>query len=354
MQPPSIPQPPQVAAGAAVAAVAVSHPSSLPSHTQQQPPPLVTMLQADEKRQMPLVEDVDDEYDYEALPKNTSLASNLMAGAFAGIMEHTVMYPVDAIKTRMQVVSVSNTGYTGISNAISRISATEGARALWRGITSVAIGAGPAHAVYFSVYEFTKNAFGGNEGTGYHPIATSLAGACATIASDALMNPFDVIKQRMQLAGSRFPNIAACAGSVYRNEGFSAFYISYPTTLFMNIPLTALNFTTYEALSKLLNPHRRYDPLTHCVAGGLAGAVAAAVTTPMDVIKTFLQTKGSSQDIEIRRARSLVDAARIIYQREGLSGFMRGLRPRIIANMPSTAICWTSYEMAKFYLYKSW
>ncbi|KAK9366480.1 mitochondrial carrier domain-containing protein [Lipomyces kononenkoae] len=351
MQPPPIPQPPQVAA--AVAAVAVSHPSSLPPHTEQQPQPSVPMLKVDDKQELPGAEEAE-EYDYESLPKNTSLTSNLVAGAFAGIMEHTVMYPVDAIKTRMQVVSVTNAGYTGISNAISRISATEGGRALWRGITSVAIGAGPAHAIYFSCYEFTKNVFGGNEGTGYHPIATSFAGACATIASDALMNPFDVIKQRMQLAGSRFPNIAACAASIYRNEGFSAFYISYPTTLFMNIPLTALNFTTYEALSKLLNPHRRYDPLTHCVAGGLAGAVAAAATTPMDVIKTFLQTKGTSQDIEIRSARSLADAARIIYRREGLPGFLRGLRPRIISSMPSTAICWTSYEMAKFYLYKSW
>ncbi|KAK9383384.1 mitochondrial carrier domain-containing protein [Kockiozyma suomiensis] len=263
------------------------------------------------------------------------------------------MYPVDAIKTRMQVVSTGAASYSGISNAISRISATEGARALWRGITSVALGAGPAHAVYFAVYESSKQAFGGNEGTGYHPIATSLAGACATTASDALMNPFDVIKQHMQLPGSRFANISACARSIYRTEGFSAFYLSYPTTLIMNIPLTAINFTSYEALSKLMNPQRKYDPLSHCVAGGLAGAVAAAATTPLDVIKTFLQTKGTSTDAEIRNTRSFVDAAGVIYRREGVRGFMRGLKPRIIANMPSTAICWTSYEMAKFYLYKS-
>ncbi|KAK9448596.1 mitochondrial carrier domain-containing protein [Limtongia smithiae] len=300
----------------------------------------------------PIEEEEEDEFDYEALPKNTTLASNLMAGAFAGIMEHTVMYPIDAIKTRMQDVNVRGRSYTSISNAISRISATEGARTLWRGITSVAIGAGPAHAVYFSVYEFTKNALGGNE-AGYHPLATSLAGACATTAADALMNPFDVIKQRMQLYGSKFPNIGACALSIYKVEGFSAFYLSYPTTLAMNVPLTALNFTTYEALSKLLNPDRKYDPLTHCVAGGLAGAVAAAATTPMDVIKTFLQTKGTSPDPEIKNCKSLMEAARIIYRREGPRGFIRGLRPRIVSNMPSTAICWTSYEMAKFYLYKS-
>ncbi|KAK9459960.1 mitochondrial carrier domain-containing protein [Lipomyces oligophaga] len=328
--------------------------SSSPSPSSSTPAPIAPIHTPHTTAPGQPIEEEEDEYDYEALPKNTSLASNLVAGAFAGIMEHSVMYPVDAIKTRMQIISSGGSSYSGISNAISRISATEGVRALWRGVTSVVIGAGPAHAVYFGVYEVTKQYFGGNEGSGYHPIATSLAGACATISSDALMNPFDVIKQRMQLSGSRYPNIYACASSVYRAEGFSAFYLSYPTTLLMNVPLTALNFTTYEALSKVLNPDRRYDPLTHCVAGGLAGAVAAAATTPLDVVKTLLQTKGSSNDIEIRNSRSFVDAAKIIYRRDGFSGFLRGLRPRIVANMPSTAICWTSYEMAKFYLYKSW
>lgn len=52
--------------------------------------------------------------------------------------------------------------YTGIGNAFTRISATEGARALWRGLSSVVLGAGPAHAVHFGAYEFVKEAAGGN------------------------------------------------------------------------------------------------------------------------------------------------------------------------------------------------
>lgn len=70
---------------------------------------------------------------------------------------------------------------------------------------------GPAHAVYFATYEAVKQAMGGNEGHGtdHHPLAAgtynfspcangmlmttpkATSGACATIASDALMNPFD-------------------------------------------------------------------------------------------------------------------------------------------------------------------
>jgi Mitochondrial carrier protein len=258
--------------------------------------------------------------------------------------EHTVMYPVDAIKTRMQVVNPSPSAmYSGMVNAISQISAQEGSRTLWKGVSSVVVGAGPAHAVYFATYEIVKQGLGGNAGgaTDHHPLAVATAGACATIASDALMNPFDVVKQRMQVHGSAYKTINECARHVFKTEGFSAFYVSYPTTLTMTVPFTALQFTAYESMSKVLNPSRKYDPFTHSVAGGLAGAAAAGVTTPLDVIKTLLQTRGTARDAEIRNCSGLWQAAKIIKEREGWAGFMRGWRPRIVTTMPSTAICWS-------------
>ena len=134
--------------------------------------------------------------------------------------------------------------------------------------------------------------------------------------------------------------MAQCARQVYKNEGLKAFYVSYPTTLCMTVPYTALQFMAYEFISKIMNPPRTYDPLTHCVAGGLAGGFAAGLTTPLDVIKTLLQTRGTASDVKIRTAKGLVVAASIIKQRHGYLGFFRGWRPRIITAMPSTAICW--------------
>lgn len=52
------------------------------------------------------------------------------------------------------------------------------------------MGAGPAHAVYFGAYEVVKDVTGGNQ-AGHHFASTAFAGASATIASDAFMNPFD-------------------------------------------------------------------------------------------------------------------------------------------------------------------
>jgi len=290
-----------------------------------------------------------EEVDYEALSPNAGLAVNMMAGALAGITEHSVMFPIDSIKTRMQVFATSQAAiYSGIGNAFTRISSTEGVRALWRGVSSVILGAGPAHAVHFGTYEAIKDLTGGNrEGNPNQWLSTSLAGATATVASDALMNPFDVIKQRMQVHQSEFRSMFTCARTVFRTEGLSAFYVSYPTTLTMTVPFTAAQFTVYEQIKKLMNPSGVYSPGSHIVAGGVAGAVAAGLTTPLDVAKTLLQTRGTSSDTEIRHCKGMVDAFKIIWRRDGFRGFGRGLTPRVVTHMPSNALSWLSYEFFK-------
>lgn len=40
-----------------------------------------------------------------------------------------------------------------------------------------------------------------------------------------------------------------------------------------------------------LNKERKYNPVVHVFAGGAAGAAASAVTTPLDVMKTLLNTQ---------------------------------------------------------------
>ncbi|RYP06332.1 hypothetical protein DL765_009548 [Monosporascus sp. GIB2] len=303
----------------------------------------------------PNAEPVED-YDYESLPPNFSLTQNMVAGAFAGIAEHTVMYPIDAIKTRMQIINPSaNAVYRGMIQGTLKIATGEGVLKLWRGMSSVVVGAGPAHAVYFATYEAVKHLMGGNRAGVHHPLAAATSGACATIASDALMNPFDVIKQRMQIQNSSkvYRSMFDCAKYVYRNEGLSAFYISYPTTLSMTVPFTALQFLAYESISTVMNPSKHYDPFTHCTAGAVAGGFAAALTTPMDVIKTMLQTRGSATEPELRSVNGFAAGCRLLYRREGLRGFFKGVRPRVVTTMPSTAICWSAYEASKAYFIRS-
>ncbi|KAJ3363494.1 Fe(2+) transporter [Allomyces javanicus] len=317
--------------------------------------------------------------DYEALPETAGPVAHMVAGALAGITEHTVMYPVDAIKTRLQMLApqravaaavASGNGaailaagppqYAGTAEAFARIASTEGLRSLWRGVSSVVVGAGPAHALYFATYEYfkglalTMQAAGSGSASSdvIDPMWAAGAGATATVLQDALMNPFDVCKQRMQaFSGAQYRSLLHCATTLVRNEGFfRAFYTSYPTTLSMSIPYQSLHFATYEAVSEAINPDHVYDPRAHMAAGATAGALAAAVTTPLDVAKTLLQTQGESPDPAIRAARGMRDAVRLVFQREGYRGFAKGWAPRVLSHMPATAICWTTYEYFKYFV----
>ncbi|ODO00536.1 solute carrier family 25 (mitochondrial iron transporter), member 28/37 [Cryptococcus wingfieldii CBS 7118] len=313
----------------------------------------------------------EEEHDYESLPVGHGWATNMAAGALAGISEHAAIFPLDLVKTRMQVLAPlthglslsSSASSSGTAAAAARsapppqlntilshlrsISTTEGLRSLWRGVASVILGAGPAHAAHFGMYEFVREVSGGRN-EGWQGVGgTALAGAMATVSSDALMNPFDVIKQRMQIRNSPHRTVLSCSRTLYATEGLSAFYVSYPTTLTMSVPFTAVQFTSYEYLKTVLNPSGAYSPMTHVIAGGVAGGLAAAVTTPLDVAKTLLQTRGSSSDARIRGARGMGEALRIIWERDGARGLRRGMWPRVLTVAPSTAISWMSYEFFK-------
>jgi hypothetical protein len=99
----------------------------------------------------------------------------------------------------------------------------------------------------------------------------------------------------MQMRHSPYRSVLHCAKSVYHAEGLHAFYVSYPPTLTMTVPFTAVQFSVYESLKSLINPEGGYSPITHVVAGGVAGGVAAAVTTPLDVAKVSDNGPGSAE-----------------------------------------------------------
>lgn len=283
--------------------------------------------------------------DYEELPPGTSPLVNLTAGALAGIFEHTVTFPLDSVKTRLQ----SNHSAPSLRVELESFASRAGFARLWKGVWSVVIGAGPAHAIYFAAYEQCKELLARpGQDEWRRSLNHGASGAAATILSDAVMTPFDVIKQRLQLLQHR--TIATCVRSLIRNEGFKSLYLSYPTTLLLNVPFHSIQFPTYELAQDLLNPERAYSPLVHCVSGGLAGGVAAAATCPIDVLKTALQTRGLLPPEQAKLISGPLSAAKFVLQRRGWSGLWAGVLPRILAHMPATAACWTIYEYFKMFL----
>ncbi|KNA22007.1 hypothetical protein SOVF_038000 [Spinacia oleracea] len=276
----------------------------------------------------------------------------MVAGSIAGCAEHMAMFPVDTIKTRMQALGSCPIKTAGVRTALRSILQSDGPAGLYRGIAAMGLGAGPAHAVYFSMYEFFKKSFSG--GNPNNHVAHAMSGVCATVMSDAVLTPMDMVKQRLQLSGGNggaYRGVWDCVKLVLKNEGFGAFYASYRTTVIMNAPFTAVHFATYEAAKKGLteiSPDTADDErlVVHATAGAAAGALAAVITTPLDVVKTQLQCQGVC-GCDRFSSGSIRDVLKTIVKKDGYRGLMRGWAPRMMFHAPAAAICWSTYEAAK-------
>ncbi len=60
--------------------------------------------------------------------------------------------------------------------------------------------------------------------------------------------------------------------------------------------------TTYSMCQSLLNPNKEYNPYIHFAAGAIAGGVGSAVTMPLDVCKTLLNTQEAGVLKQLRQA----------------------------------------------------
>merc|ERR1719343_1811101 len=87
------------------------------------------------------------------------------------------------------------------------------------------------------------------------------------------------------------------------------------------------------------SPQRNSTMLTtisgYFLCAGFSGGVAAAITSPLDVLKTRYQTQKELGFFELIRST---------YRSSGLTGFFRGTLPRICLATPAAAVSWGTYE----------
>lgn len=87
---------------------------------------------------------------------------------------------------------------------------------------------------------------------------------------------------------------------------------------------------------------RKLSPQTiNFLAGGIAGSVASTITTPLEVIKTQLQSsfaKGRQSPLQICRQ---------IAKTDGMLGFFKGMGPTLVGIIPSRAIYFWAYSTSK-------
>jgi len=310
---------------------------------------------------------MDDDVDYESLGGKYPMSVNAAAGAIAGYFEHVAVYPIDVVKTRMQTIRTGCAPTT--SNPIREIQNIyrfEGGRALLRGSGAVLMGCGPAHAFQFCIYEKTKSYLDNKKVPYLSNYNANIGGALGAFFHDLWMNPCEVLKQRLQMKNSPYINqsYGRIANSIYRQEGLRAFYLSFGTQLSMNVPFAFIHFGLYDQVKKQLNPDNRWDPISNAVCGAVSGGTAAFVTTPLDVIKTVLNTqenfttqqgctpceksckvKGTLHIGTIRAAIHHINSTRLT--RNPLTPYFRGCWARVLQAAPGCALSWIAYEFMK-------
>lgn len=330
--------------------------------------------------------------EWEERDESVPFGVHMIAGSFAGLMEHILLLPLDNIKTHMQTSSSS------FSSAFREIR-SGGLMNFYAGSRVVAVGCVPSHALFFLNYEFWKKQFGTQDEPNL--FKNMGLGASSALFHDLIMTPCDMIKQRMQLSNLGYTTIVK---ESFRKEGISTFWRSFPVNFVSNLPAATITVAANENLrfvyKKFVGDLKVHS---HFICASVAGMISACLTTPLDNIRTRLNTQlfhvenrskiksidphfsaspsnsrqtfskvqkafsqhnhphagacpcnplspsNGSQTKPVKYPDALC-AVKIILKEEGLRGFFKGVSPRVANQSLSAGLSWTIYEAAKSFL----
>lgn len=298
-------------------------------------------------------------------------------GAIAGAFGEGMLHPIDTIKTRIQsqVILSGSQNEKSIIQMVHTVWASDGLRGFYRGIAPGVTGSLATGATYFGVIESTKKWIDDTHPNLGGHWAHFIAGAVGDTLGSVVYVPCEVLKQRMQIQGTRkywssvvmkdsthlrpgtqmygyYSGMFKAGRSIWKEQGLRGLYAGYWSTLARDVPFAGLMVTFYEALKDLsdfgkqkLFPNSNYrvnGSLEGLLLGGLAGGLSAYLTTPLDVIKTRLQVQGATL-----RYNGWLDAVHRIWLAEGAKGMFRGSIPRIIWYIPASALTFMTVEFLR-------
>jgi hypothetical protein len=215
---------------------------------------------------------------------------------------------------------------------------------MYAGLPSALLGSMPSAASFFVVYDGVKRGLIKKDTPQSHQAyAHILASSLGEIAACAIRVPTEVIKQRAQaglFGGSAllgFQDILSLRGT----DGFTTMirelYRGAGVTIMREIPFTIVQFSLWEYFkaSYSSRQHRLQGRQPGSVTaaesalfGSMAGAIAAGLTTPLDVLKTRIMLARKDSSTSTKRAGAL-RVLKQIWMQEGVSGLFRGFVPRV-------------------------
>lgn len=246
------------------------------------------------------------------------------------------MFPLDTLKTRLQ----SSAGFR----------AAGGFRGIYSGVGSAIVGSAPGAALFFVSYESVKKRFAsagrGDYGeAGIHMLAASIG----EVAACAVRVPTEVVKQRAQ--AKQHPSSLSALTFILKQRQthglahvWRELYRGWGITVIREVPFTVIQFPLWEGMKKWSLRQRetgkRSDvtALESALFGSISGAIAAALTTPLDVLKTRMMLANQRE--------SVLAITNRIWSQEGGRVFFSGIGPRTMWISIGGAVFLGSYQWA--------
>ena len=169
--------------------------------------------------------------------------------------------------------------------------------------------------------------------------------------------PVEVVKQRAQ---AFHMNSVQVLQQTLRQSGWSGLYRGYASTIMREIPFSMIQFSLWEhtkqawanwqQTSTTTTTTTAVEPYQAMICGSFSGAIAAFLTTPLDVAKTQIMLQdfgGSSRSIDNNNKSVPIRyfyTIRSIFKHKGLQGLWAGALPRVVWISIGGAIFLGGYE----------
>lgn len=134
---------------------------------------------------------------------------------------------------------------------------------------------------------------------------------------------------------------------VWRAEGLPGLWKGAGTSLFIGVPSATAYILTYDHLVHVvLPPLIQNDTLVPLSAGIMARTTITSLISPLELIRTNLQSTPLSPD-KPHTLRSVLTSVRSVVSQKGIGYLWRGLSPSLWRDVPFSGFYWASYETWK-------
>ena len=260
------------------------------------------------------------------------------SGAIAGGIETMIVWPMEYIKTQLQLQSkLKAPKYHGILSCAKYTMNTTGFLSFYRGLVPTLIGSIPKAGIRFGGVSQVKNLLRKEDGSltaGRTLLAGMTAGAIeATVA----VTPAETIKTRL-IDG----NTSMVKGivQILKKEGIRGLYKGWGPTVAKQSSNVGLRFMAFDQYKRIMTNggERELKSYEQFLGGMCSGCFGTMCNNPADMVKTRMQ------GLEASRYKSVVDCVASIFKTEGVLSFWKGVGPRLSRVVPGQGIIFMSYE----------